>query len=633
MILLAMVGFLITYIQANENLNVNSLLQDIEKKTDLSSKTKLANSGVVFVYTRDDLQRMQLKNLKDILKSVYPLGYTENSYGLADPFYQHSRHPFLSSQIRVFINNQEVTTGLYGSGLIVVGNMDIQWADHIEIYTQSPTYEYATESTATLIKIYTKSVKKDEGGKVITSIGSFGATQVGAYYADYIKDWSYFTYFMVDNNKRKKYTIETQKVSRDTNSKFIIATFNKENQNILLTLLKQKRDTFLDASVDATPTKANLADDYFHIGYDNKIGNWKYLLSYDYGRIKTGMKDDVVPIPIAPYNGKFPIASLDTKSTSEVFSGELTYAYDINKHHITTGVKYRIKKYPFDKAEINGKPALITTNDKQITNTLFLQDAYNLKENSIIAAGVLKSQIRNNNSLQNDDLFMYRLGYTYTTNNLTFQSIFNHSEMSLDPYLINSRSYLATPNKKYKMQNTDGVVENIIYEKNNQRYELMVDYLKVQNYLVVNTQGLLENYSKHLINLGITTRYKLVYNDYNSLFLELSHRRVKNIPRIDTYKINTVILRTVNSYKKFDIFNEILYCRNNLYKRNNYDYSAGIIYHVNNDLSLSLKGTNLLNKAKKQIYYRINPVTFTMETPFEASPIDRKIMFSIEYTF
>ena len=97
-----------------DDLDIDSLLKDIEKKTDLSEKTKLENSGISFIYTRDDINRMQAKNLKDILKSMYPFRYAENRLGLPDPLTYGTGLPFASSNIRIFIDNQEIVGGIMG---------------------------------------------------------------------------------------------------------------------------------------------------------------------------------------------------------------------------------------------------------------------------------------------------------------------------------------------------------------------------------------------------------------------------------------------------------------------------------------------------------------------------------------
>jgi len=146
--------------------NVDKLLNDIQKHSDLSSKTKLENSGIRYIYTRDDIERMQIYTLKDVLKNLYPIGYNENRYGLVDPFSSNCKQPYLSALIRVYIDNQEITDGLYGSGLFVLGDENLDWVDHIEIYTRAPTYAYSVESTIVLIKLYTKREERDLGGKV-----------------------------------------------------------------------------------------------------------------------------------------------------------------------------------------------------------------------------------------------------------------------------------------------------------------------------------------------------------------------------------------------------------------------------------------------------------------------------------
>ena len=93
------------------------------------------------------------------------------------------------------------------------------------------------------------------------------------------------------------------------------------------------------------------------------------------------------------------------------------------------------------------------------------------------------------------------------------------------------------------------------------------------------------------------------------------------------------MLRNFNRYKKFDFFNEIIYYRDDIRKKNYCDYTLGITYHKSDDLGISLKGTNILNKAKESQYFALNPDTFQQDTPLSISPIDQSIILSLEYTF
>ena len=65
--------------------NIEKLLNDFNQKNDLSQKTIDQNKGHLLLYTRDTLERMHAKTLKDVLKTIPILPYSENRYGLTDP--------------------------------------------------------------------------------------------------------------------------------------------------------------------------------------------------------------------------------------------------------------------------------------------------------------------------------------------------------------------------------------------------------------------------------------------------------------------------------------------------------------------------------------------------------------------
>jgi len=625
--------FLLSNLLIAEEFNIDDILLDIEKKTDLSEKTKLANSGVSFIYTRDDINRMQIKNLKDILKSVYPLGYSENRYGLVDPFTYGSILPFMSSQVKLFIDNQEITAGMYGSGLYVMGDLNIQWVDHIEIYTQNPTYEYSSEAAITLIKLYTKSAKKDEGGKISLGAGSYGASNANIYYAQELNDWSYFAFLSNENDKRKTHYSHDTKLSRDKKTNLTIATLTNNNHNILLTMLQQERDGFLDLSLDGTPTSSTIDAEHLHIGYDGRIKNLSYLMSYDYFNVNTNMTDDVSPIYSAPFYGSYPIKVNKTETTSKVFTTELKYNLNAENNKLILGLKYRLKKFNYDTAMINDIDLTKNTNDSQILITPYFENQYYIDKNSIITAGAQYSKVKNNHSVQNENLLMYRLGHTFTNKNFTFKTIASHTLMTLEQYLIDSDMYLATPDNYYKPQEANTILENIIYIKGSNTYEFILDYTKVKNYLVSNLQGKLETFNENVIMKGTNLRWTSNYNKYDKLYVDIGYRVIENVPNFGELRSKTVTIKNINTYKKFDIFNEILYNKDNASKKDFFDYSIGVKYNYSKDFIVSLKGVNLFDKARTTTYYRKDSQTIADQAPLQISPIDKKVTFDMEYTF
>jgi len=623
--------FLITDIIAGDikEVDISDLLENIKKKTDLSQKTKLENGGISFIFTRDELERMQAKSLKDVLKSTYPFGYNENIYARPDPLTFSTTAPFLSSMMRVFIDNQEITAGIYGSGIAILGDIDLGFVDHIEIYTQNPTYEFSTEATMVLVKIYTKVAQKDEGGKVELNYSTYGANRINGYYSQELDDWSYFSYVSSTDLNRKKYYSNSTELTRDKDRVHLLTSLYNDNNRILLQAIKTNEDTFIGKSIDATPIENTNNLSSLHIGYDTKFKNLSFLTTYDFMSENHRFVDDIGSIN-----------SMDGKHSSQIFTAELKYDYITSSNKLVVGTKYRYKKYNYDLRLVNGITQPAVQNDSQVIGTLFLENQYSLAENSILTLGISTSEVKNSNSPLDDDLLMYRVGHTYTTQNWVFKTIGSHVEIVLDPYLVNEQN-IYTVDGDIKSQSLDTIIENITYENKNNKYELILGSFKSKDYVVPTAPYMkLDNYNNVIKSQGIHLRWTHNYNKFDKLFLSFGYTRKGNMPSPlpDILKEYTGVIRDIRSYEKFDIFNEVIYYKDSMQNENFYDYGAGVKYHHNKDFTVSLKGENLLNKAKVTKFNRVDITTLTnpipsLDTPIEVSPIDRRVTLSMEYLF
>jgi len=627
--------FLSFVIKADE-IDMNNLLENIERKTDLSNKTKLENGGVSYIYTREDIHRMQAHNLKDILKSTYPFGYNENKFGLTDPFAVPTATPFMSSKIKVYIDNQEISTGLYGSGLLIYGNMDINFVDHIEIYSGNPTLEFSTEPAFVIIKLYSKIAKKDDGSKISIAGGSYDSKCISGYTTSTLKNgWAYFAYASGVDDGREKYNNYGAKLSRDSKKSHILGTLSKGNHHFLIDAIDMDADSFISMSLFATPKTTTFNDDYLHIGYDTKIDNFSVLLTFDKLDSKTSF-EDLNKQKIQFVNttlGKNMLYSFDTDSKSDVYTAGINYDFDTSSNKLVLGTKYRFKHFKYTKLNLNDIPWQSSGHTQQTTATIFAENQYSFADNKILTTGASYSFVRNNHSVQDDDLLGYRVGYTYTNSDLISKTIASHVESTVDPYLINSM-YLSNPTKKVAVEKQDTYMQNIKYENQSNKYEIVASYIVIKNKLLANpTTGRLDAYDKDLKIMGGIVRYTREYRTYDKLELTVGANEIKHLPFIDRLLQYSSTLRNFNTIGKFDIFNEILYYIDNVDKENYYDYSAGIIYHSSDDLSFSIKGTNLFYTARKTSYSRFNPITLQQDKPLKISPIDRKIMIMVEYTF
>ncbi len=612
------------YIYANEN--IDNILSDIEHKSDLSQKTKIANAGISFIYTRDDLNRMQAKYLKDILKSSYLLKYFENRYNIPDPFTQGNELvPFKSSTVRIYIDNQEISTGLYGSGLVTYGDLDIGFIDHIEIYNQNPTYEYSTEATYILIKMYSKSILKDEGSKIEFNARSYGANRISGYTAQNLgNNWSHLTYLSYNNDKRDTYYSKSQPLSRDKKVTHLFSSIKNTNNRILIDITKQQKDAFIAQSADATPDDADLDLNSIHIGYDSNFNNFSFLISYDYSETDFLFKDA----------NSAPIYEQSSSIKSNVFTTGIKYNFITNKNKLTTGIKYRNIYYNKEYVTLNNTPLPQPKTNTQTISTIFAENKYSIEDNKILTFGLQVSDVKNNHSEQDDTLFMYRLGFTYIYNQWTSKTIISHNETALEPYLVDKYDVYITQGTKHS-QEFDYITQNFIYEKDTNRYEFILNLMRFKNSLLQQspTSNLLDNYKESIYLYSTLLRLIHNYNRYDKLTIRFGYKETDNIPTINNIKNYTALIRNLNTYKNFDFFSELIFNRDTLVKKNFYDFSLGIKYNYNKDLILSLKGENIFDKAEETIFTRTDSSNFQPITPLFISPIDRKITFSVEYYF
>lgn len=67
--------------------NIDTLLNKLAQKDDLSAHTKKENAGYLRIFTRQDLDRMKATSLKELVEKIPFIRYNENSRGLGDPYF------------------------------------------------------------------------------------------------------------------------------------------------------------------------------------------------------------------------------------------------------------------------------------------------------------------------------------------------------------------------------------------------------------------------------------------------------------------------------------------------------------------------------------------------------------------
>ncbi len=607
------------------SVTIDNLLANLEEKSDLSIKTKKENGGVSYIFTRHDLDTMQAKHLRDILKST-TIGYSESRYGLVDPM-RVGTVPFLSSAIRIFIDNQEITSALYGSGLASIGDIDLGFVDHIEIYTLNPSFEFTTEPALTIIKLYSKVASRDEGGKISVDTGSYNSKFYSLQYAENLKNFSYYTYVSKDVDNKKNYYINDRKLDRDKKHYSFFSTIYNDKEKFLVNALSSSDGGFIGLSMDGSPQKSKIDTGDLHIGYERKLPNrFNLSLSLDYIKNRSYFKDN----PLMYYNNT-PIYSFYVNSTGIVYTLKLKHKLKIDNNQIVSGVKYRYKKFIFDKLQMNDIEMPRYGHNRQTISTIFTEDNYNLKENSILSAGISYGYITNNGNVPDQHTTLLRVGHTYIYNRWVFKTFGFHMENATEPYLINS--FYVVPNKTLSTQKLNLFLENIKYKKDLNSYEAVLGYFIAKDYLLPNSSGLIDNSKNKLKDTLVSLRWTFKYQPLNSLYTSFDFQQIRNIPQVGIVKYYKGVIRHIHNFAKFNFFEELIYDTDNIDHKNYFDLSAGAKYRFRKNLTISVKGENLLNKAKRDDYSIFDLKTFTMKQPLSISPIDRRVTLSLEWYF
>ena len=593
--------------------NIEQLLDAYKRNNDLSQQTIDQNRGHLVLYTREQLERMHAKTLRDIFRIAPVVYYQENRYGLPEPMGDGTLQSYRGNLIRLYIDGVEVTQGWLGSGLLLYGDINIDFADHIEIYYGMPSYATSAEPAYLTIFLYSKDTGRDGGGKVDIVQGSRGYSSQTLSYGDRAKGLSYMVNFSHVNEKREKVQNGTNRpLSRDFKRTQLFSYLKSDTQFAHLQLIEKRSDAFAGVSFDATPLVSKA--DYHNLHFDYGIHlseNWKAQLSYELLKTDIRQQDDS-PLAIAVNP---PVTKMYSTIKNSTYNGELTYKKAYGKHHIVTGVKGRLKS--LDSYRIEGMGDITPRFDRESIVSLFAQDEYVLDEAKLLSFGMNYSKIFRNGQADNDYHSEVRLGYIFHRNNWSCKSYLYQTMNALTPYASIDRP------SPIPMQVTQGTSHETIYTTDHSRTSLSMLFLK-------NRKNNAAEDEKHF--MGIFT-YRHNFTPSSVLDMHFYYAHHWGVPVFNTIKEYGSYLGLSSTYEDWDLYNSMVWHHNSIDNNEYFDLNSALSWDVTESLVVTLKGENILNKSMKFNLLRVDPVTKSMLAPISVTPFDRRVTFELEYLF
>ncbi len=612
---------------------ISDLLNEYEKASDLSQKTKDESAGNLILYTRDDIERMQAQTLKDLLKTVRFFYYAENRMGQPDSLNQDPV-TFFSSSMRVYMNDHEMLSSTLGSGFAYFGDIELDFIDHVEIYEGFPQMDFGVEPATMVIRLYTKDARHDSGGRLKLNVGSQGANTQNAYYSEAFEDFSYFAYLGRYDNARKSISEDGNDIGRSSVTNRFYGSLATEDHRFELHGYEQDGDAFLTSLIGTPPESSSqeirAIDMSLHSAFLDKT--LIFDLSYFKGSLEQ-KAEFTTPIIVPPK----PIfaTSYEQKLFDESLTASLKKAWKFEHSEMIAGVQFRRKWFDLGHATFNGVTMEVEqAYDEQDIYSFFLQDMISLRENQMLTLSITNQIYKMDSKVpvEEPDLVQLRAGYIITGEAWTSKTFLTRQQFAPEPYMTVNPQY---GNIDLKSETYTQVFQEFDYKVARSNNRIVLGYGQRENmpYLSDTTFTML---SSDIDVYTFSSAYEFTHHFRENDKFEFQAAYSRSSSPVDDSEhvdYKSVVMRMLNSYEKVDLFNEFFWKENGSSSQSGIDYSLGVRYFPIRDLSFNIKGENIFDSGPKWQYTSqfdpLNGETGYIEVPI----IERRFWLGMEYLF
>ena len=632
-IIMFSLAFFLSVLQAQD---ISKLLQKLDNTKALYHKTKVESAGLVIVYSRFDLDRMQAYTLKDVLKSLRFFTYREGY--VSEPALSPSGgSSVVSSIFRLYIDNYEVSSAIYGSAMLQFAQMDLGFVDHIEIYEGGNAISFGNEPGLVTIRIYSKEAKRENGTTIATLLDNRGTKEAKVCYAKTIDAKSSFLAYLSGGNIKREHIYQnTSDFSKDSNRQSFYLKYNfKDKDYIALGRFKQNRDAFVGVGMRHTPLEPNETDRL------SSFLNFSLSLPLSF-KLNTSISKSSHRMLFSDKNGIFivqnpkPFVHFDGKFSEILYKFELKNSFEHKNGNFKWGLQEIQKSYSIDHMLMDNSAFTNPSGPSRLNITsAYGEESYNIDENNLLIATLKIDNYHDNYSSNSSTETIARLGYIHLfTPKFVFKTFLSKSYIYPGFAYTSSFPNIYLNNPNLKAEHYNFAIVEFKYDILKNSFELNAAYNRNSDPVLFDHVSKMfingdDNYDTLRFSVGYTYRFdlqnKIEAEFYSTHFFD---DVVKKSPT------SGASFKILNSIGRFDIFNEIIYRNGYTYPlpsilggpieiKKGFDYNAGIKWHINHAFTVNFKGENILGKASKTPIFGLGAT----------SAIDRRFMVQMEYFF
>lgn len=616
---------------------LDDLLSQYRSESDLSKQTKKESAGSSIIFTRERLEKMQAYNLRDILKTIPWFTMQETASGQVSMAMATSS-TFNTQLLKLYVNDHEVGSIGFGSAMKMWGFLDITYIDHIEIYLAGSSVMVGDEPPGLVVRLYTKDAKHDAGGAVQAMGGSRGSNELGAYYAHKGEEYSSFFYANTHTENRDPYYSSRSAigVDRDFETTNFFASLQGEDFTLEAAQFSLDQDRFLGMGTQRTPGE-NLADMVHRYIIGTKYFQDKTLklkIAYDDANHKQSESE---PNGIMLYNAdgtKTTVTNWYYDKSESILDAVIDKQFRVDDHEIHIGVQSKFRKVISHSviADRIERVNEVSGPTQWNSYSAFLSDDYTINEHNLIFSNIRMDHYDRNSAADDLNEYALRVGHIYNNGEWIWKT--SATRTYGYPVFVQTTYFpiIYKSDINLKSEERIAAITELSYKTDTTNSNIRLLFNTAKNAIVLQNNVYMNSTAKpefYILYAGHEIRFGRDHTLNFSAYCADS-----TIPQTQSSKFGGHI-QLFDTFGDFDLYNELNYRSGYHYLtstnisvniKEGYDYTAGLTYHATKDLSLFLKGENLLNKAIETPYPMPTYVDYVV-------PFDRTVRLGLKYVF
>ncbi len=610
---------LLSVLLFSEELSLDNLLKKYESSEELYHSTKKESAGHITVFSRSDLDKMQAYTLNDVLKTLRFFTLQTRKNGMTT-LVRSGESQMSSSPVKVYINSHELNSATLGNVLVQYGKMGLYFIDHIEIYQAGNSVTFGNEPGTMLIKLYTKEPSRENSTSVQSSVDSRGSLSLQGIDAEAFDDYSYLANIDFRKNNYKNYTINNSELSRDGARGQLYFKFSKNSDyDIEVGATQERYDIFSGLGMSTTDGHTGTQDIYAHITkyFENKL---KVILTASHESLEIYDKDSI-GIPLADHTVT---NQLDTGIATEVYSAIIEKKFINGNNELSLGAQFKHQKFKINEYKTDGiDKAMVWGPEHLDIYMVYAENLYNINENHLISLSA-KVDYYDNSFSESSTEHILRAGYVALLNEEWKFKLFAMESYMYPTFLQTTYSPNYNINPDLESSEILLLTAEAIYTKNDTTFGFGIGRNEADNAIAFNMS------QNKYVNIAEKNSFELIFANIEHNFNSDNKVRAEAFRQYrDNYYSPRLgaSIQLFNTIGEFDLYNELIYRSeyrsvDGVDMDAGYDYSLGAIYQLNKQTELKLKAENILDKASQT---SINGVS--------VSAVDRRVLFTLEYTF